>query len=374
MKNPVFRFLMVSFLMEIFLLMNAIAGENGGKQKFPTPQIPFHPKRYICYRAEKSLRIDGQLNESSWKKAQWTDNFMDIRGRQAPKPRFRTRVKMLWDSTYFYVAAQLEEPDVWATLTNRDAVIYHDNDFEVFIDPDGDTHDYYEFEMNALNTVWDLLLTRPYRDEGDAVNDWDIHGIKTAVYVNGTLNRPGDRDDGWTAEIAFPWEALAECSHKEAPPRRGDQWRVNFSRVEWQVKVENEKYVKVRDPKTGKPFSEDNWVWSPQGLINMHYPEMWGVVQFSAKNVGSAKVAFRKDKENSIKWDLRKVYYAERTYFLNHQAYSSDIPIRWLPIPGFKNPPSVVAGKDFFVATLRSEGSSVRWHIREDGRVWKGKN
>jgi hypothetical protein len=26
---------------------------------------------------------------------------------------------------------------------------------------------------------------------------------------------------------------------------------------------------------------EDNWVWSPQGLINMHVPDRWGYVRFS---------------------------------------------------------------------------------------------
>lgn len=31
-----------------------------------------------------------------------------------------------------------------------------DNDFEVFLDPDGDNHNYYEIEINAHNTVWDL--------------------------------------------------------------------------------------------------------------------------------------------------------------------------------------------------------------------------
>ena len=56
---------------------------------------------------------------------------------------------MLWDDQFFYVGAELEEPHVWATLTERDSVIFHDNDFEVFIDPDGDTHLYYELEMNA---------------------------------------------------------------------------------------------------------------------------------------------------------------------------------------------------------------------------------
>ncbi len=63
---------------------------------------------------------------------------MDIQGDAEAEraPRFRTRAKVLWDENYLYIAAELEEPHVWATLTNHDfAVIFHDPDFEVFIDP-----------------------------------------------------------------------------------------------------------------------------------------------------------------------------------------------------------------------------------------------
>ena len=31
--------------------------------------------------------------------------------------------------------------------------------------------------MNALNTVWDLLLTKAYRDGGSPVNSFDIKGM-----------------------------------------------------------------------------------------------------------------------------------------------------------------------------------------------------
>ena len=81
--------------------------------------------------------------------------------------------KMLWDDDYFYIGAYIEEPNVWATLTKRDSIIFQDNDFEIFIDPDGDSHNYYELEMNALNTVWDLFLVKPYRDGGPALHAWD---------------------------------------------------------------------------------------------------------------------------------------------------------------------------------------------------------
>ena len=164
--------------------------------------------------------------------------------------------------------------DVWATLTEHDSVIFRDNDFEVFLNPSGDGRNYFEFEINALNTGWDLFLPKPYREGGKADNSWEIPGLRTAVHVNGTLNDPRDRDRGWTVEIAFPWSSFASRA-PVARPKPGDEWRINFSRVEWHTNVENGKYVKPKGEK------EDNWVWSPQGLINMHVPDRWGFVRFS---------------------------------------------------------------------------------------------
>jgi hypothetical protein len=232
------------------------------------------PKTYDCPRASGTIEIDGRLDDAAWKAATWTGHFVDIEGDRKPQPRFRTRAKMLWDDKFFYVAAEMEEPHVWGTLTKHDSVIFHDNDFEVFIDPNGDTLEYYEFEINALNTGWDLFLDKPYRQGGRARNDWEIPGLRTAVHIQGTLNDASDRDRGWTVEIAFPWKALGEFAHKSAPPKPGEEWRINFSRVEWQHEVVDGKYQKI--PKT----KEDNWVWSPQGLINMHVPEKWGRVRF----------------------------------------------------------------------------------------------
>lgn len=241
------------------------------------------PRSYVCYRTGGELKIDGRLEEASWQAVPWTDDFVDIEGEAKPKPRFRTRAKMLWDKTFFYVAAELEEPHVWGTLLEHDAVIFQDNDFEVFIEPNGDTRDYYEFEMNALNTGWDLLLKRTYRDGGPALNSWEIPGLKTAVQIKGTLNNPGDQDQGWSVELAFPWKVLAEYAQRPAPPREDDQWRVNSSRVEWLTEIVDGKYRKVAGKK------EDNWVWSPQEVIDMHRPETWGYVRFSSQKPPPAK-------------------------------------------------------------------------------------
>ena len=251
------------------------------------PQIEYAPKHYICRRAKEPLELDGRIDKPFWEAAEWTEDFVDIEGDLRPKPEKRTRVKMLWDDEYFYFAAELIEDQIWATLTERDSVIFYDNDFEIFIDPDGDSHQYYEFEINALNTVWDLLLVKPYRDGGPPVNGWDIAGLKTAVHIDGELNRPGADNRKWSVEVAMPWSSLRECAKEGRPPVPGEFWRVNFSRVEWRKEVQDGEYRKVLNPETGKPYPEDNWVWSPMGIINMHYPELWGYVVFAEGEAGS---------------------------------------------------------------------------------------
>ena len=173
----------------------------------PEPDIQYAPKTYVCRRAEEKLVPDGKLDKPFWDKAQWTEDFVDIEGDRKPVPAKRTRVKMLWDDEFFYFGAEMTDNEIWATLTERDSVIFHDNDFEIFIDPDGDTHQYYEFEINALNTVWDLLLVAPYRDGGPPVNGWDIAGLQTAVHIDGELNNPDADKRGWSVEVAMPWSA-----------------------------------------------------------------------------------------------------------------------------------------------------------------------
>ncbi|MBU1702702.1 MAG: CPBP family intramembrane metalloprotease, partial [Candidatus Eisenbacteria bacterium] len=299
------------------------APAGGVEEFFPQPSIVYNPEHYICYRAASPLTIDGLLDESAWAQAEWTKDFVDIEGAAKPAPRFRTRVKMLWNDEYFYVGAELEEPHIWAKLTDRDAVIFYDNDFEVFIDPDGDTHQYYELEVNALGTVWDLFLVQPYRDGGPAVNAWDIQGLLIGVHVEGTLNNPKDTDTSWSVEFAIPWNVLKESAHKEAPPHSGDQWRVNFSRVEWKTEIIDGDYIKVKDSKTGKTMPEDNWVWSPQGLINMHYPEMWGIVQFLDQTVRAPGDKICQPEAWEYIWVLRQIYYMEKNYYLRHREYSN---------------------------------------------------
>ena len=334
----------------------------------PVPAIPWNPEVYAAPRAERPPIIDGLPDDDAWRSAPWTADFVDIQGEPLPAPRYRTRARLLWDDDFLYIGAKMEEPHVWGTLTDRDAVMYRDNDFEVFIDPDGDSHLYYELEINALGTEWDLMLIKPYRDGGPAIDAWDIRGLKTAVAIDGTLNDPTDVDAGWSVEIAIPWDVLAEATGRPAPPRMGDRWRLNFSRVQWRLATENGSYVKQTDPDTGDPLPENNWVWSPQGRIAMHYPEMWGIVEFVAAGEGAGELT----EGERAGWALRQVYYRQRNLAAETGSWAAtadELGLGDSPDTALAWPPAIVLTPSGFEALLPlSDGRTA--HIREDGRTW----
>jgi hypothetical protein len=334
--------------------------------------MPFAPRRYVCYRAPSRLKVDGRLDEPGWASSAWSDAFVDIEGDRRPRPRFRTRVKMLWDDEYFYVAAEMEEPDVWATLTERDSVMFHDNDFEIFLDPDGDTHAYYELEVNALGTPWDLMLIKPYRDGGPALSAWDIAGLQIGVDIRGTINRPDDRDEGWTVEIAMPWKILREAAPDRRPPNGGHRWRVNFSRVEWQVDVADGRYARRFAPGTRDLLPENNWVWSPQGAIDMHMPERWGYIQFSNVSAGSRTESFVDDPNEPVTWALRRLYYRQRRFREANGSYSASVAAldaADIRVDGIEFRPLLNATPSLYEITASGFDGAVV-HINQDGRVW----
>lgn len=331
-----------------------------------TPQslIP-RPRGYVATRTATPLTIDGKLDEAAWTSAPWTETFVDIEGDRKPKPAFQTRAKMLWDDTYFYVAAALDEPALWSDITAHDAVIFHENDFEVFIDPDGDSHAYYEFEINARGTFWDLFLGIPYRAGGRAMDSWEIPGLKSAVLLDGTLNHAADTDKGWTVELAFPWKVLGEQANRPSPPKSGDQWRVNFSRVQWDTEASGSSYR----AKPGLP--EHNWVWSPQHVVDMHRPERWGYVQFSDTRTG-----FVPDASWPARQWLQAVYEAQREFQKSRGRYAatlSELELNLVMDLSLARPQLWATPTSFeaSIDTRVADGSSTVWRIRQDARVWR---
>lgn len=263
---------------------------------FPWPEEKI--AHYTAHRAAQPLRIDGKLDEPSWRKAPRSPRFADlVSGRPAIHD---TRAAVLWDDTYLYVGYWVEEPHVAATLTERDSLIYTDNDVELFI---GGQDTYYELEINAFGTLYEVFFiweqayesggyahqpefrrdapgAQPWNGVGFTSHprgprigfwQWDLPGLKAAVHVDGTLNDQSDRDRGWTAELALPWagmRSLAQADGRALPPRPGDTWRMDFSRFNTYKEA---------------PPAEDSsgWAWSPHGIWDSHIPEVWPYIHFS---------------------------------------------------------------------------------------------
>ena len=350
------------FTILAFILITGILGA----ETFPVPALPFTPLSYTCYKTSGAISIDGSMTEPDWQNTSWTKPFTDIEGDLKPAPYYQTQVKMLHNAQGLYIYALLQERHVWANITQRDAVVFYDNDFEIFIDPDGDTHEYYELEINPLGTLWDLFLIKPYRDEHSALDAWDIRGIQYTIRVDGTLNDPSDEDSSWSLEMFIPWEYLGQRAHMAIPPRDGDYWRMNFSRVQWEHTVVDGKYAKV----PGTP--EHNWVWSPQGLIAMHYPERWGFVVFSSSAPTPESRPFVLPVVEHAKEYLRQLYYRQKQYQMDHGRYTHRLyeldarPFMW---NGIRYKPTLQAIDEAFNIYLDGGDLFGKLRITEDGQL-----
>ncbi|PCI36044.1 MAG: carbohydrate-binding family 9-like protein [Flavobacteriaceae bacterium] len=324
------------------------------------------PETYVAFQTDEAITIDGDAGEMSWSKVEWTNAFIDIEG--VKKPTYKTQVKMMWDQQYFYILAQMEEPHVWADITERDAIVFYNNDFEVFIDPDGDTHNYYELEINALNTAWDLFITKPYREGNVVLNDWTVNGLKSAVKVDGTINNASDTDKGWTLEMAIPWSVYKKSYFEKNVPK-DDFWRVNFSRVNWDFDLIDGKYVRKKDI-DGKYLHEYNWVWSPTGVINMHEPEKWGYVYFSSKMAGDVDT-FTIPQDEKIKWELYRLLRAQKSYHAKHNQYATSIDSlisKQIIVDHKTLSPSIENHSTGWNITVKSPFSHKTLIIKEDGK------
>ena len=240
------------------------------------------PPGYDCGRARGAISVDGALGDAAWRDAPWTADFVDIVGTaDRPVPHLRTRAKLLWDQDHLYVAAELTDPNVAASIRRRDEQLYKEQAFELFIDPGADGRNYVELQINPLNTVCDLSMDKPYVDGGKSNVAFDVANLRAAVRVKGSVNDSSNADEGWTVELAIPWAALKALSDDTAapPPRDGERWRVNFARMR-PFDAGREEGAKVR---------RDMWVWSPQGAVNMHLPDRWGSVRFVAAAAATTK-------------------------------------------------------------------------------------
>ncbi len=253
----------------------------------------------LAKRTSVAPSLDGTLTSEAWSKAVKSGNFVDM---AAGHPGLlETTASVLWDDENLYLGFWVEEPYPTAHLTERDSLIFSENDIELFIDG-GDC--YYELEINALGTIYEVFFIwrdaydkfdqeefnvhtrRAYSFGGDfdrtiehfwdgnhprktrwAFTDFDLPGLKTAVSVQGTLNDSTQRSRGWTCEIAIPWQSLTLMANgRSLPPQPGDVWNLFLGRFQKIVLGEKE--------------HQAAWCVTPHGRYDTHMPEKFTPVRF----------------------------------------------------------------------------------------------
>ena len=86
-----------------------------------SPCDQFEIPNYNAYRVSKPPTIDGKLDEAVWKSAPQSNRFKDLIS--GAETIHNTRAAVLWDDEYLYVAYWIEEPNLQASITERDGLI-----------------------------------------------------------------------------------------------------------------------------------------------------------------------------------------------------------------------------------------------------------
>lgn len=195
--------------------------------------------------ANEKITIDGKADEKAWGAAASTGPFVDV-GTGKPNTAFPVNgsAKLLWDDTNLYVHFEVQDPDVVGYFTDKDKQkgdftaagqpkLWTKDTVEIMVDPDGDgdNKNYYELQINPQNKLFSSQFdtyngpkTEPDGPFGH--EDWDPK-LKSAVVVKGTIDKAGDKDEGYSVEVAIPWKSFAKGA-ANVPPKPGDTWRMNF--------------------------------------------------------------------------------------------------------------------------------------------------
>ena len=284
------------------LALELTTGQRGAVAEEPVlPGIAVKASEIPSYRAEKvgngSLTLDGKLDEPKWINAAKTSRFVDLIS--GAETIHSTQAAVLWDDQNLYFGFWVQEPDVRAKFKKRDSEIYYDNDIEIFIAAE---NAYYEFEMNAFSTIYEAMVmwddnydklqfaqqptlstkhkrSQPFNGVGFTTHPrgkrtialaYDFPGLKSKVFVDGTVNESADRDRGWTAEISLPWSGMKDLlkgDTRSCPPNLNDVWRLNLFRFN--------QYKEAAPAK-----DSGGWAWSRHSVWDSHVPECFPHVQF----------------------------------------------------------------------------------------------
>jgi hypothetical protein len=216
----------------------------------------------IVKKTNQTIAIDGSLNETAWK---FADSAMLKECTSGSAPSQSTKVKLLWDAQNLYVAVIAYDKDIWATLTAHDGNLYTEEAQELFIDPDRDGKNYFEYEVNCRNAVMDIFMPAPWSTGASGDVSWPSVNAVFRTVAHGTINNPNDVDTMLVIEEKIPFADLKTSSYTAQAPKDGTRYSANIYRIDGRQTKE----MSCFSPVGGNP--------SP----DFHTPSKFGNFQFS---------------------------------------------------------------------------------------------
>lgn len=173
-----------------------------------------YPNKITALKIEEPIRLDGNLDESAWQKAEHISNFTQRELNEGLPATEKTEVAILYNDNNLYIGVwcyDSEPSKIIANRMKRDFEFDKDDNFEVILDTYHDKRNAYLFVTNPNGARADVLV----QNNGQSTNrSWDgVWNVKTTI-----------TSAGWFAEFEIPFSTLKFKSSKELV------WGVNFER------------------------------------------------------------------------------------------------------------------------------------------------
>ncbi len=171
-----------------------------------------HKYQLKIVRATDEIKLDGIVEEATWKVADVATDFWQKTPRDDIKAVLRTEMRLSYDDDFLYVAAVCYDSTNHIIPTLKRDEFWGGDGFGVVLDPLNAASSGFMFCTNPYGVQTEVLLgggtgSEHYNDEWN--NRW---AVEAKIY-----------EDRWTAEMAIPFKSLRYEAGRNA-------WGINFFR------------------------------------------------------------------------------------------------------------------------------------------------
>jgi hypothetical protein len=188
---------------------------------------PTATREAVCRRVKTAPVIDGKLEDDAWADAPVIDRFPAFwKGEPSTSS---TKAKLVWDDDNLYFSASMTDSELRSFGVKRNDKLWFGDVFELFFKPSDKAPAYYEFQVNPKSVILELAFSK--RGESfDVLAAKPPMGMTAVAVANGTVDKPGDEDRGWTVEGKIPWTIFGPTGGR---PKVGDVWRFALCRYDY---------------------------------------------------------------------------------------------------------------------------------------------